>query len=285
MKQTLLLLLVLILMLPGCSGVEADTGIVATTLPIYEFTTQLCHGTDIHTTLLIQEPVSCIHDYSLTVDQLRAMEAAQLILCNGMGLDSFVTDAIQGKKSVYYVLGEGQEHHHDHGHEHHHAEDPHGWLDPHIATQMCESIVGELTRLYPQYQNIFSQNLLLLTEKLEALDAYGKEQLKDLKCRELVTFHDGFSYLAEAYGLTILCAIEEEPGSICSPAQLTQLSHTVADKKLPAIFTEKNGSDASALIISRETNVKIYTLDMALSGDSYFDAMYKNIDTLKEALG
>lgn len=29
----------------------------------------------------------------------------------------------------------------------------------------------------------------------------------------------------------------------------------------------------------------VCSLDMAMSGDSYFDAMYRNIDIIKEALG
>ena len=47
---------------------------------------------------------------------------------------------------------------------------------------------------------------------------------------------------------------------------------------------EKNGSVSAANIISAETNTAIYSLDMAMSGTSYFDAMYHNIDTLQEAL-
>ena len=58
----------------------------------------------------------------------------------------------------------------------------------------------------------------------------------------------------------------------------------VEHHKLPAIFTEKNGSVSAAGIISRETGAKEFTLDMAMAGDSYFEAMYRNIDTLKEAL-
>ena len=53
---------------------------------------------------------------------------------------------------------------------------------------------------------------------------------------------------------------------------------------LPAIFTEKSGSVSAAGIIARETGATAYVLDMAMAGDSYFDAMYRNIDTLKEAL-
>jgi len=54
---------------------------------------------------------------------------------------------------------------------------------------------------------------------------------------------------------------------------------------LPAVFTESNGSVSAADIIAAETNISVYSLDMAMGGDSYFEAMYHNIDTIKEALG
>ena len=43
-----------------------------------------------------------------------------------------------------------------------------------------------------------------------------KTSLESLSCRELITFHDGFSYFADAFDLTILRAMEEEAGSEAS---------------------------------------------------------------------
>ena len=80
-------------------------------------------------------------------------------------------------------------------------------------------------------------------------------------------------------------AIEEESGSEASAAELIELIEEVEHHNLPAIFTETSGSASAASVISRETGAAIHTLDMAMAGDSYFDAMYHNIDTLKEALG
>ena len=82
----------------------------------------------------------------------------------------------------------------------------------------------------------------------------------------------------------ILKAIEEESGSEASAAELIELIEEVEHHKLPAIFTETSGSSSAASVISRETDAAIHTLDMAMAGDSYFDAMYHNINTLKEAL-
>ena len=59
---------------------------------------------------------------------------------------------------------------------------------------------------------------------------------------------------------------------------------------IPAIFTEKNGSDATAQAIARETGVAVKQLDLIMSGEGggiqpYVDAMNGNIDTILEALG
>ena len=109
--------------------------------------------------------------------------------------------------------------------------------------------------------------------------------IPDLSCRKLITFHDGFAYFAESFDLTILEAVEEESGSEASAKELKPLIELVRQYKLPAIFTEKNGSTSAAAVISAETGARVYTLAMALAGDSYFEAMYHNIDTIKEALG
>ena len=79
-------------------------------------------------------------------------------------------------------------------------------------------------------------------------------------------------------------AVEEESGSEASAAQLAELCRLVEAHHLPAIFTETNGSLSAAKIIAAETGVRLYSLDMIMSGDDYFTLMYRNIDTIKEAL-
>ena len=181
---------------------------------------------------------------------------------------------------------EEDDHDHDHDHEgHNHDVDNHIWLSPANAAIMARNICEGLCGIYPAQESIFRTNLTGLLADLEALQTYGEAQLADLSCRELITFHDGFGYLAASFDLTILEAIEEESGSEASAAELIELIEEVEHHNLPAIFTEASGSVSAATVISRETGIPTYTLDMAMSGDSYFEAMYHNIDTLKEALG
>ena len=294
MKRCILLLILVAALLTGCTTQEPQAQIAATTLPVYDLTVRLCDGTGLTVTQLVTEAVSCLHDYSLNVRQVRAAEAAELIVISGAGLEDFMDDLLHNKavvdSSVGIALIEGS-HEHSHGleeksHEgHHHEPDPHIWLSPENAMIMANNICAGLSAQYPEHAEAFRQNLSGLLADLAVLQAYGETQLATLSCRELITFHDGFAYLAESFELSILEAVEEESGSEASAAELIHLIQEVRHHDLPAVFTEKLGSVSAAQIIAAETGTEIYTLDMVMHGDSYFDAMYENIDTLKGALG
>ena len=291
----LILLALLLSLFSGCSQEKQEAQVAATTLPVYEFTSRLCEGTGISVTRLVTESVSCLHDYTLQVAQMRAISAAEVAVISGAGLEEFLEDALDSADTLIDASqgidllcpeeegGHSHEEHEDHD-GHHHEYDPQIWLSPACAKVMAQNICTGLSRQFPESSDNFETNLTALLTELDALQAYGEEQLSSLSCRELITFHDGFSYMADAFGLTILEAVEEESGSEAAASELIELIEMVEHHNLPAIFTETNGSTAAAGIIAAETGAAIYSLDMAMAGDSYFDAMYHNIDTLKEAL-
>ena len=290
MKRILVLFCTLLILMSGCAVSEPTGEIAATTLPVYEFTQRLCQGTGITVTRLVTESVSCLHDYSLNVRQVKAVESAHAIVISGAGLEDFMEDILHDKSAVIDASAGISllecEHSHDQEehHGHHHEVDSHIWLDPENAMIMARNICEGLSAEYPAYADIFERNLSSLLADLEDLNNYGSEQLSSLSCRDLITFHDGFGYLAHAFDLHILEAVEEESGSEASAQELKHLITLVREHELPAIFTEVSGSVSAAGIIARETGVMSCPLDMAMGGDSYFDAMYHNIDTIKEAL-
>lgn len=288
--KRLLVLLIAVAVVFGfccCATTEHEVTVVATTLPVYEFTTRLCDGTDIQVTQLITENISCLHDYTLQVSQMKAVEQADTVILSGAGLEAFMEEIFADKATIDASTDISLicDHHSGDEHDdHHHQEDPHIWLAPGNAKIMTKNICHGLSQLYPQYADIFDKNRVDLFADLDKLQQYGYQSLSKCKGSELLTFHDGFGYLAQAFDLKILRAIEEESGREASAAELIELCTLVNEHDLPAIFTEINGSTSAAEIISRETGAKIYQLDMAMGAGGYFAAMYHNIDTLKEAL-
>lgn len=285
--KKLLFICLLLALLAGCAAPRTTTPIAATTGPVAQFAAAITDGTDLTVTQLISDSVSCLHDYSLSVRQMEVLTSSDVVLLSGAGLEDFMADALAAaqdtvdcSQGISLLEADGHDHE-ESGHDHDH--DPHIWLSPEHAMTMAENIFDALSARYPDYEDTFRANLVTLLARLAWLQDYGETQLADLQCRELVTFHDGFGYLAQAFDLEIAAAIEEESGAEASAADLIDIIGLLNDRQIPAVFTERNGSTAAASIIEAETGIPAYPLDMAMNTD-YFEAMEQNIDTLKEAL-
>ncbi len=187
MKRLFALIGLILFLFSGCAPAQPPAEIAATTLPVYEFTTRLCAGTDITVTRLVTESVSCLHDYSLNVRQVRAAEAAQIIVISGAGLESTLEDLFRGdarivdsSRSVPLRECSDAHGHGEESHGHHHEADSHIWLSPENARTMARNICLGLCEEYPAYTEAFSRNLEGLIADLDALESYGKETLSGL---------------------------------------------------------------------------------------------------------
>ena len=114
------------------------------------------------------------------------------------------------------------------------------------------------------------------------------DELKDIKYKNIVTFHEAFPYFAEEFGLNIVGVVEREPGSQPSAKELKETIENIKKLDVKAIFVEPQYSPKVAETISKETGIKVYILDPIVTGDmnidEYTTVMDSNLETLKEAL-
>ena len=282
MKQRIFaILLALALLLSGCAAQKSEPSadILATTAPVAQIVGAITAGTDLTVATLISEPVSCVHDYALSVDQMRAVEQAKHIVISGAGLEEFMADVltsravIDASEGLALLPGEEGE------------SDPHTWLAPENMIAMTRTVEAALAAEYPQHAALFAENADIWCGKLDELQAYGEQLLSSLSCRRLVTFHDGFAYFAKAFDLEIAASMEIEAGSEPSARELEEIISLLQDQGIPAVFTEINGTADAAELVARETGCAVFSLDTAISSVNYLSAMTQNIDTIKEALG
>ena len=292
MKKRLIPALLAILLLSGCGpapAAEDKLHILATTYPMYLLTTDVVQGfkgAEVQVDLLVNSQTSCLHDYTLTVKDMKAIEGADVIVMNGAGLEDFMADALSQSEATVIDCSQGMdllpplEHEEHHGHDHGEEQDPHYWMDPYRAMEARDAIYTALQNLIPGARQIRYTEYTL---------ADPAELLGEVSCPYLITFHDGFQYFANVHGLLLLKAIEEEEGATASAAEIREIVELIGEYHIPAIFVEKNGSRATAEVIAQETGCEIYELDMLMSGDGaglqpYFDAIAANRAAIQEAL-
>ncbi|MCD7761473.1 MAG: metal ABC transporter substrate-binding protein [Clostridiales bacterium] len=304
MRRITVLLLLLALLLTGCGSTTntdetAETLTVAcTTYPVYLLANSIVGEMEgVEAELVIDQQVSCLHDYTLTVQDMKAVERADAVAINGAGLEDFLDDVLEGRTvidcSQDIDLLAGEEHHHDEDDEDEDGEesDPHIWMDPDRYAQMARNLAAGLAELDPDRAEEYRTRGETVARELEDFaDSLRESDVgQAVRGLEIITFHDGFSYFAEAFDLEIAAAIEEEEGAEASALELKEIISIVQAQNLPAVFVEVNGSDNAAGIISRECGVSVWTLSMIMSGsdgdtiEAYEDAVTENLTTIREA--
>lgn len=302
-KSIFILLLSCLLILSGCASSQSsqtsqgDFQAAATTYPVYLLSQAVTKGVDgVSVSLVIDQEVSCLHDYTLTMQDMRRVEQADVLLINGLGLEDFLEDVLEGRSIIDCSQGitprepeEDDGHGHDHGLEsdHSHETDPHIWMDPRNAVVMAQNIAQGLAELDPDHAEAYLANAEAAAQELTEF----REEMLDLLDGghyDLITFHDGFGYFADSFGMHLLAAVEEEEGSEASAKTIVEITHLVEENQLPAVFTEVNGSDATALAICRECGIETYPLSMCMSGEgggleAYETVIRQNIETIMEA--
>ena len=297
--RLLLILTALSLALTGCSAQPAEPDstlhILATTYPVYLFTTAVTQDVQgIEVDLLVNAQTSCLHDYTLTVKDMKAIDAAHVIVMSGAGLEDFMADALALSDADVIDCSQAVEllptlEHRGHdGHDHDEEYDPHYWMDPHRAGQAVEHIAGQLSALDADNAGAYAHNCAAALSALERIDPVRRDGV--FPPYPLITFHDGFQYFAHAFGFELVRAIEEEEGATASAREIGEVSALVEERGIAAIFTEVNGPTATARAIARETGCAVAALDMLMSGSGqgigpYIDAITTNLGAIQEVLG
>ena len=283
MKRLVCLICVLLL-LAGCTPAgqkPSQVNIVATTYPTYLAALAVTDGVEgVSVSRLDTGSVSCLHDYTLTVNDMKKLSRADVIVINGVGLEDFLSDALASTDALVIDCSEGIDllpaaGHHDHDHEHSGEADhfdPHYWMDPLNAQTMVGNVRRGLWFLFPgEVAPDLSANTTLSFEQLQPLYEFGLKYLypnseNAVSVPGLITFHDGFQYLAYTFHLPLLASIEEEAGSEASAKEIVEISQLVKEHDIPVIFTEANGSDATAQAVARETGCAVASLSMIMDG-------------------
>lgn len=170
--------------------------------------------------------------------------------------------------------------------------DPHLWQDVQNAKAYVQLIRDTLNKRDPDGAKTYTNNTRAYQNKLDALDAYMKRQIGKIPSnrRQLVTTHDAFAYLAEAYGMTVAGFVVPNPAQEPSADDVEKLTKTIRNLKVPAVFMEPNLAQRASVLsqVAKDQRVKV----CKLYGDAfdnrvhhYTDIMRHNADELLSCLG
>jgi anchored repeat ABC transporter substrate-binding protein len=170
--------------------------------------------------------------------------------------------------------------------------DPHLWQDARNAKAYVQLIRDTLVKRDPAGAQTYQDNARAYLSKLDELDAYLRDHLGKIPPdrRQLITTHDGFGYLAKAYGLTVAGFVVPNPAQQPSAEQVRKLTETIRNLHVPAVFAEHGLAERANVLrqVATDQHVRVCQLygdafDQQIK--SYVDMMRHNADELLACLG
>ncbi|MDD2715363.1 MAG: metal ABC transporter substrate-binding protein [Candidatus Wallbacteria bacterium] len=267
-------------------GATGEISILASFYPIYIMARNITDGVPgVKLSNLTQPVTGCLHDYALSTNDMKKISGARVLLVNGAGMESFLDNVLRQFPSLTVIeaskgaelikSGNGL--------------NPHVWLSLDGASAEVANLAAGLASLDQEHADQYKTNAANYLAKLQTLKSRMVQELAPYKGSLIITFHEAFPYFARDFGLKIAAVVEREPGSTPGARELAATIALIRKYRIKALFIEPQYSPAAAQIISRETSLRAFTLDPAVTGpdglDSYLQIMEKNLETLKEALG
>ena len=303
-KKMLVLLLALMVFLSGC-GKQVHTTenseklqVVTSFYPIYLLAQAATEGAqELELRNMAQPQTGCLHDYELTISDMKLLEGADVLIINGGGMEGFLEQAVERYPELTIVDTSAgiellEEAHHHHGEEaeaddhegHDHEGNPHIWLSPEKAAHQVEAIAHALSELDQADAECFAANAERFREKAHVLQ--GKAHDIGIPEGEFAAvFHEGFAYLAELFHMENVFGIFADDYEMPSAKELAEGADEAKDHGIRFFLTAADGGQIYAETIAAELDEEVIILDPLTTADaenrSYLERMEKNIETVE----
>ncbi len=283
--------------LAACAPASEGPRIVVTTNILGDVVETLV-GEQVEVATLMQ-PNADPHSFEISARQAADMEAADLVVANGLGLEEGLVQHVEtaADAGVPITLAGDAVEVLEYATEDASGPDPHWWTDP---TQMV-AVVDALEEAIAEHVDGVDADALAdaaddYRGELEALDADLETRFDAIGAdrRVLVTNHHVFGYLAERYDFRIVGAVIPGGSTLAAPSasDLDDLAAAIEEAGVPVIFAESSQPDRLIQVLAEEVGVDVRVESLFTESltepdggaGTYLELMQANADRIEAAL-
>jgi zinc/manganese transport system substrate-binding protein len=243
------------------------------------------------------------HELEIRPSLMLKLRRADLLIENGLELDSWAEVAVQGANNPKIVRGAPGRVDASRGiqvldvpatrvdrsmGDVHPLGNPHYSLDPGMAPIITQNIVDGLARFAPERRAAFEKNRQAFLARLDEAMARWSRALEPLKGAKVVVYHPQWIYVLNRFGLIQAATLEDRPGIPASPAHLAHVIRQMREERIRVIIVEPWNDVKLATRVAEEAGAKAVVLASMVGGvkgaDSYIGAIDHNVNALVTAM-
>ena len=246
--------------LAGCSqdstdaAGDKDTPVVLTTFTVIQDIASNVAGDHLRVES-ITKPGAEIHGYEPTPGDISRASDADLILDNGMNLESWFSQFVSDLDVPHATVSDGVETIDIAEDAYAGKPNPHAWMSPVNVQTYVDNIVEEFSKLSPQHAEDFKANGGKYKNELQDVQDELETKLAAVpdNQRALVTCEGAFSYLARDAKLKERYIWPVNAEQEATPQQIAGAIEFVKDNEVPAVFCESTVSNAPMMQVTEAT--------------------------------
>ena len=298
----------------------ADVKVVASIKPVHSLVSAVMDGVAKPT--LLVEGAASPHTYSLKPSQAKQLQEADIVFWMSHDLEAFLENSIENiaQDAVSVPLIEshnltklrfreggafdahGHDDHddkhddhddkhddHDDKHDDHDETDPHVWLDPQNAKALVHEIEEQLAKIDPENAEVYEANASIVMKKLDKLTNEIDVDLKPIRSRGYVVFHDAYQYFEKRFGISAIGSITVSPEVMPGAERVRELQEKVRELDATCVFSEPQFQPKLVATVTENTNAGTGVLDplgvsLEDSPELYFKLIRNMANSLKGCL-
>lgn len=217
-------------------------------------------------------PDSDVHAYAPTPSAAREVSEADLVVVNGLGLEGWMDRLIKasGFKGMVVTASSGIKPRRMKSDGKDIIIDPHAWQNLANGRLYVANIEKALEKVDPGGSTTYKTLAAAYDKKLTELNMWVSKEFAAIpqNRRRMITTHDAFGYLADAYGIDILSPMGISTESEPSARDVKNLIRQIQREKITAVFVENISDPRMLEQIARESGVTV-------GGKLFSDALSK----------
>nr|WP_253759363.1 zinc ABC transporter substrate-binding protein AztC [Nonomuraea thailandensis] len=248
----------------GCSAAGGSAPGVVVTTDILGDVTRAVVGGEAEVSVLMR-PDSDPHSFGVSAQEAARIEAADLIVHNGLGLEEGVLRNVEAARRAgvpALAVGERVDPITFTADESAGRPDPHFWTDPgrmaKAVNLIAEQVVAHVDGVDAAAVRAAAA---AYRSQVQELDAWVGQQVATVpaEARRLVTNHHVFGYFARRYGFEVVGAVIPSGTTLASPSasDLKSLRDTIRRTGVKAIFADSSQPDRLAQVLASEAGVDV----------------------------
>ena len=238
------------------------------------------------------------HHFEPVAADVQKAGDATLYLASGMGMESYLGSLreILGDKARVIEIGkdlpsiEGECDHEGHDHDHHHHEiDPHWWHSIDLFRRAATITADAFAKADPAGTEGYARNAAAYRAKLDELERWTRKEIARIPRdrRQLATAHAAFGYFCKDRGFEPIPVQGMNRERMPDPKKLAALVAELKEKRVGAIFPEKESNPKVLEALTKDTGIKLGEALIAdgSTAESYEAMVRHNVAAIVAGLG